>query len=293
MISENLTLSQEPGSTRQFFDPTENDNELTLTIDSSNTIHSGFFQKDLMSNSFDNDFPKFNFDEYNVLEEEEKKNENNIYFFENQEKQYDNLDENNLLKKRGRGNKKSLNSSSSEKGKKIHDKNSTDNLLRKIQVHYLSFIISFLNAILENLNYKQRFLKLDYNFKKNVNKNFVDSLKEKTIKEVICNKISCKYRKQEKDANKAICEEIKNDKILNNILSENYLSLFKKIYYKNNGYVNLKEYGLDKEIHLSKNVKIFKDLIEAYDSNEEKDYKKNIRECASQNYLPNSLFLLS
>ena len=40
--------------------------------------------------------------------------------------------------------------------KKIHDKYVVDNLLRKIQVHFLSFIISFLNDILKHLNYKQK-----------------------------------------------------------------------------------------------------------------------------------------
>ena len=49
---------------------------------------------------------------------------------------------------------------------------STDNLLRKIQIHYLSFIISFINDILKYLNYNQRFFKLDYRLKKNVYHNF-------------------------------------------------------------------------------------------------------------------------
>ena len=43
---------------------------------------------------------------------------------------------------------------------KYHDINSTDNIQRKIQVHYLSFIISFLNDILKKLKYKQKFFKL-------------------------------------------------------------------------------------------------------------------------------------
>ena len=65
-------------------------------------------------------------------------------------------------KKRGReikGNKNKL---------KYHDKNSSDNLLRKIQVHYISFIISFINEILKNLDYNKRFFKLDYKFKFNI-----------------------------------------------------------------------------------------------------------------------------
>jgi hypothetical protein len=49
--------------------------------------------------------------------------------------------------------------------KRIHDNNQSDNLLRKIQVHYLSFIVSYLNDILKSLNYECRFHQLDYKFK--------------------------------------------------------------------------------------------------------------------------------
>jgi hypothetical protein len=273
----------------------QNESELSSTNESSNSFNLGIFQNDFMKNSFDRESPIFNFEEFFPLFGiKEETFENKLYFIENPEKQQDVFESNSLLtKKRGRGNKNSLNSTSSENDKKIHDKFSTDNLLRKIQIHYLSFIISFINDILKYLNYNQRFLKLDYRFKKNVNKNFVESLRQKTIGEIICNDVSIKYRRQHKDANKKIYEEIKNDRILNNILSENYLKFFKKIYYKINRIINLKEYGLDKDIVLSENVKSFKYLLEPYDSIEEKEYKKNIIECAMQNYIPNSIFLLS
>ena len=111
---------------------------------------------------------------------------------------------------------------------KIHDKNSSDNLLIKIQVHYISFIVSFINEILKNLNYKQRFFKLDYKFKKNVKKEFVESLKTQNIGDIICNEISDKYdkKKYNKKNNISIYNEVKNDEILRKIFSENYLLLF-------------------------------------------------------------------
>ena len=40
---------------------------------------------------------------------------------------------------------------------RYHNKNETDNILRKIQVHYLSFIESYLNDILDNFGYGERF----------------------------------------------------------------------------------------------------------------------------------------
>ena len=179
-----------------------------------------------------------------------------------------------------------------EKNDKIHDKFSTDNLLRKIQVHYLTFIVNFINIILKKLNYEQRFFKLDYELKKNVNKKNFDSLKNKTIGEILCNKISIKYKKQNVNANFEIYDQIKDNEILKKILSENYIKLFKKIYYKSNKIINLREYGINEQIILTKPVKMFKDLLndnEALDKN--KEYQKNIIECAIQNYLPDSIFL--
>ena len=40
---------------------------------------------------------------------------------------------------------------------KKHDKFTIDNILRKIQVHYLNFIVSFTNIILNNLGIKKNY----------------------------------------------------------------------------------------------------------------------------------------
>ena len=65
-----------------------------------------------------------------------------------------------IKKKRERGK---VNSDINDKN---HDKLVTDNLLRKFQIHYLSFIISFLNEILLLFKYHKKFLKLDNELKK-------------------------------------------------------------------------------------------------------------------------------
>ena len=71
--------------------------------------------------------------------------------------------------KRGRERKIKENENENKK-EKFHDKNTSDNLIRKIQVHYLYFIVSYLNDILNNLNYKFQFLNLNYKFKMNTKK---------------------------------------------------------------------------------------------------------------------------
>ena len=82
------------------------------------------------------------------------------------------------------------------KNKKIHIKYSFDNILRKIQFHYMSFIVSFLNDILRNFNINQRFLRLDFKYCLNIKKDFIKSLKKKTLSEIICNNISSYLHKK-------------------------------------------------------------------------------------------------
>ena len=168
---------------------------------------------------------------------------------------------------------------------KIHDKNTADNLLRKIQVHYLNFIVQFLNEILAFLNFRERFLKLSYEFKSNIKKEFVKSLKTKTIWEIICTQISNKYKK-DLYYNRNIYEQTKWNKVLNKIYSQNYLLFFRKIYFKSERKINLKEFGLNKEIIVSHKAQMYKDLV----GKEEYFYKKKIKNCINHHFFPDTLF---
>lgn len=167
-------------------------------------------------------------------------------------------------------------------GKKpTHDKNSTDNLKRKIQVHYMSFIIDSLNDIIKQLGYEEEFLNLDYNLKKNVTNSFFLKLQDKEISEIICNNISEKYSTKDAEANKKLYEQLKNDERLKKIFEENYLLFFKNVYFNFNNKINFINYGLDKDIILSSEVKRYKDLIK----NATNDYAQKLNSCVAQNYL--------
>ena len=179
---------------------------------------------------------------------------------------------------------------------RVHDNNSYDNLLRKIQNHFMNFIVSFLNEYLKENNIDKNFCKLDYNFKKQVNKKFVNDLKTKSLRDIIINNISIKYSKHENDANKNYLEDIENNEIykkeiteLKKILSINYMDFFRKVYYKSERYVNLKEFGISKIITLSNKVEMFNDLL-----NQNKylgeQHVKNIHKCALKSYFPGYLF---
>ena len=181
---------------------------------------------------------------------------------------------------------KQNNSTKEENNQNTHDKFSNDNLLRKIQIHYISFLISIINLILRDLNYEEQFLKLNYNIKKNINKKFFESLKNKKLSEIICNKISKKYKKYDSNINIKIYNKIKNNEILKNFFNENYLSFFKNIYYESKRIINLKKYGLEKEIFLSEEIKMFKDLLQDnIDENiDNKKYVEEINLCVEINY---------
>ncbi len=94
-----------------------------------------------------------------------------------------------------------------------------------------------------------------------------------------------------KKNNRNILEKIKEknnkeNEVIINILSENYFDFFWKIYYKSSKLINLKEYGLDKEIILSDKVIMYKDLLkknEELDPNE--NYNNNINNCVNNNFI--------
>jgi hypothetical protein len=182
-----------------------------------------------------------------------------------------------------------MSDSNSNESNKKHDKNSDDNLLRKIHLHFFDFIVLFMNNILQIFKFKQEFLLLDPKYKENVNHKFVNDLKQSQIKEIIVQKIRKKYKKKPLNTNEEIYKKIKDNEIIDKILSINILDLF-KLYYISNKNINLERFGINKSFTLSDKVKMFKDLLIKNKSKGEL-HIKNIQRCAVKNYLPNYIFI--
>lgn len=92
--------------------------------------------------------------------------------------------------------------------------------------------------------------------------------------------------------NSVVYEQMKEKNVIKNILSENYVSFFKKIYYKSNPHISLKEYGLNINIILSKKVKMYTDLLEKNGIlNYNNELKKNMNDCLIKYFMPNCMFL--
>ena len=165
--------------------------------------------------------------------------------------------ENNLRKKRGRKPFKDRNN-------KCHDKYSEDNIIRKIQVNYINFLVKFVNELLKTIGREDlSFIQLNYNFKKLNSKGHRHVLNSKTLREVFSIDKSPKNKKKNKDYNAKICQIIEKEckDISENILSRNFLYFFDKIFYKNNKKINMKEFGFDDlEVDLE-NIKLFGDLL--------------------------------
>jgi hypothetical protein len=220
--------------------------------------------------------------QYNIPRQEEQKKNSNIFITNVV------TNDTSLLgnKKRGR------HSISENEDKKNHDRFSDDNILRKIQVHYLSFIISFINDILKSLGFKEKFLNLNYKFKQVVNKRQFNKLKRSNIGEIISNKISTKYKRTEENKNFYLYKQFETNKVLGKIFGMNYLTFLKMFYLKNEKNVDLRILGIDKEITLSKNTKTYYELLGKLKKEEDENYINQIKECLNKNYLMRKIFAL-
>jgi hypothetical protein len=169
-----------------------------------------------------------------------------------------------------------------ENGEKIHDRYSTDNILRRIQVHYMTFIINIVNELLNYLGYKYKFIDIDYNIKKAINKKQFYAIKKLNIAQIICQTSSPKFKNHSKQKNNNIYEKVKGDEKVNQFLSKTFMELFKDVYLKDKRYIN--EYGLI--FPLSEKVKTYKDLFSKKKEKDEiNEYTKKVDEVIQIYYL--------
>ena len=236
---------------------------------------------------FSKDFDKFfeekfqqNFNPYFCIKLEEKENEN--------EKHLSNYNIFKVKKYEKRGRKKNF----LKKKRKTHCKTDDDNVLRKIQVHFFTFLINFTNDILkvgfptkDSVDNIVNFRQIKYEDKSNITKKNIKELESCSIKDILNEDISSKFEKSGKNHNeidyKEIREQISNNKSLSWIqkfFDMNYFERFRKFYYKFKKENIMMFQG--KEIIFSEKAKSFYDLLE---KNEERIKKRLI--IISERYL--------
>ena len=189
-------------------------------------------------------------------------NEPNLPLYENENEIYNDVSNDVLKNKRGRKNKLKT----TKKSRKTHSNKSFDNLLRKIQVHFLTFLIGFVNDILKkDLNYSHKFSfkQIKTEIKNNVKYENVSKLKEMTVGDILQKDISKKYKRYNKCYNREIFEKIqRKSNWFDELFKMKYLELFN--YYYNEGFPKKIFLYKKSEIILSPKTKSFYYLIEEY-----------------------------
>jgi hypothetical protein len=139
---------------------------------------------------------------------------------------------------------------------KIHDKLSKDNILIKINVQFLSFVILLANSIVEYFGFKGKFIDLDYNFKKTITKKSLKNRGGLTFKEILCNNISKKWKKHSSDINRIFYRQVIKNENIEKIFSQNYLTIF-EIFHKNQRNIKIG----DAYFYLPPEIKMFDTFV--------------------------------
>lgn len=184
-----------------------------------------------------------------------------------------------------------------KKKRKKHDKLARDNIKRKIQVHYLRFLVKFVNKIIpeilkkynkdiyKDINIKNfQFINICYDFAKKIDSKSFHLLKKKSLKDIFIENTSTKFKNYK---NIDIYNNIINiNNNINNILNKYYLDFF-DVFYNKEDSVNLVKYGLDLIVSL-KGIEKFLDFLENQKkSMDESDfivYKNRIEECVQDEF---------
>ena len=181
--------------------------------------------------------------------------------------------------KKRRGRQVELNAKRSKK--EMHSSISEDNILTKIQTHFLNFIIFFLNDCVYNYykNRKIKFIKFAHEIKAKVSSKYLNKMKNSTIYDLLTEiETSSKFTRHNKNNNE------KNAKILNKIpwfkkiFELKFLDLFQ--YYHNENKQLNKIFLFEREITLTKDTKSYYFLLE-----KNMTIKKEIIEITKYNYL--------
>ena len=136
------------------------------------------------------------------------------------------------------------------------------NIIRKIQVHYITFIISFINDVIQtvfNNNNKNTFFKsIKYECKKTVNHSYIQELFSKNIGEIVQLGASPKNKKFDENINKIIYDKLCNIELFKKLFDISYLDMFNKYYYQDKREFDVFGY----KVNLSSKTKLFFDLLQ-------------------------------
>jgi len=162
---------------------------------------------------------------------------------------------------------------------KRHLPTDEDNILTKIQVHFLKFLIYFLNDCLFD-NYKKNkicFKKFAHKVTSKVSSNHFNKMKNSTIYEILTETPLSKKYKDNKNTNIELADDLNQIDWFHKLFGLKFIELF-YVYYNERKQLQ-KIFLFDREILLSNNTKSYYFLLEKC-----KIYKKEIIEVTEHNY---------
>ena len=166
---------------------------------------------------------------------------------------------------------------------KKHNRADFDNLQTKIQVHFINFLINFINDIAHtifnsnNISFKD----INYEAKKRVNHSYIIKLFQNPIKNIITEDITKKYKtlKKQLDYNKKLYNQLtEHSKWFKDFLEKKYIDFFHLYYYNKNKPLDIVTID-GKTILVSKKTKSFHHLL-----NKEKELNDKINDLVKNVY---------
>ena len=187
------------------------------------------------------------------------------------------------------GNKKRGRTATNKKKRKEHGKSSEDNILTKIQVHYMKFIINFINVCNPLEGKKNKFMQFNYEDKRNTNSAHIKELEDSSLYDLLINTpISDKYTKANEYTNKKITDKLSKykDDFFNKLFKMNYIEFFNYYYNDNKPSKEININGRSIRLTTKTKTETFYELIKKIkQKDKDKHYEELILGVAKKFYL--------
>ena len=115
------------------------------------------------------------------------------------------------------------------KGYKVHDKMTSDNIIKKIKDEFFKYMVLFINNIIGTINliYNNKIYKIDYELINRLNREIDLKYLNMSIKDLMSLNVSPKYKKVETNSNKNYIEKILNEKSVNDAIKFSFKMTFR------------------------------------------------------------------
>lgn len=172
----------------------------------------------------------------------------------------------------------------------VHTKNKFDNILTKLQVSYVNFLVYLVNIILEAYGRKDlKFYLIDSKIKKNNKIENRQKLKKKSIADILKNNISKKYSTLSENANFLTYDKLEKEKLKDilNVLNQKFLFFFEDVYFNNLRKFNLNQFGLmNLDVEIPEKIELYENLLMKNKTDPKFEfYKLKMEKCVQRHFL--------